>query len=159
MFISVHDLIKENIESKTPFGKKLAAERKEREIKCAQLDKPVEFQYSCAHFDLSTVLELINQTIKEKRGNSSFILIEGLLTAYKLLNKDDTFELRPQHELELISKNLGPIRGLMVLKENSEQETSDAPKFAMEEFPEPEQPVEEVKKPENAEEGEEEPQQ
>lgn len=155
MFISVHELIRENIESKSIIGKKLAAERKEREIICAKVDKPIEFKYSCAHFDLSTVLDLINQTIKEKRGNNNLILIEGLLTAFKLMNKVDTFELRPQHELELISKNLGPIRGLMVLKENGEQEKSSAPKFAMEEFPEPE-PVEEVKKPENAEgEGEE----
>lgn len=114
---------------------------------------PIEYQFSSAHFDLQTVLDLVKETIKEKRGNNNFILIDGILTAFKLTDVNDRMELRPQHELELISKNLGDIKGLFSFVK--EMDSSKKPKFKLEEFPEPEQPVVEVKKPEeNAEGGE-----
>eukprot|EP00352_Strombidinopsis_acuminata_P007421 CAMPEP_0176361770 /NCGR_PEP_ID=MMETSP0126-20121128/17977_1 /TAXON_ID=141414 ORGANISM="Strombidinopsis acuminatum, Strain SPMC142" /NCGR_SAMPLE_ID=MMETSP0126 /ASSEMBLY_ACC=CAM_ASM_000229 /LENGTH=69 /DNA_ID=CAMNT_0017717453 /DNA_START=2471 /DNA_END=2680 /DNA_ORIENTATION=+ len=56
-------------------------------------------------------------------------------------------EMRPQHELQLITKKLGAIRGLLVLSSNGKQETSAPLCFNMEEFPEPEEPVVEEKKP------------
>lgn len=69
MYICVPDLIKQNIENKTAFGEKLAAERKERDIICSQIDHPTEYWYSSAHFDLMTVLDLVSENIRDKRGN------------------------------------------------------------------------------------------
>ena len=88
---------------------------------------PIEFHNSVAHFDLQTILDLVMETIQEKRGNSNFILIDGLLTAFKLTDVNDRMELRPQHELELISKNLGEIKGLFSFVK--EMDTSEKPNF------------------------------
>jgi len=51
------------------------------------IDAADEMLYTAVHFDLRIVMELLQQTIAEKRTNQRFILIEGLCNSYKLASE------------------------------------------------------------------------
>jgi len=61
------------------------------------------------HFDLRIVMELLQQTIAEKRTNQRFILIEGLCNSNKLASEDAQLELRFMDEIFAIEKCLGEV--------------------------------------------------
>lgn len=69
LYLSVYQLIKQHIEDNTTIGKALCASRKERELVSnpGVNDEFQESDYSAAHFELRLVIDLIKQTIQQKR--------------------------------------------------------------------------------------------
>lgn len=71
LYISVYQLIKEHIDAKTQVGKDLCRSQRTKEISLDTMAKD-EFQegmYSASQFDYKIVMEMIRQTIQEKRTN------------------------------------------------------------------------------------------
>jgi hypothetical protein len=88
-YISVHQLIREEITKGTAMGKELLKSRSQRNLSTAfqrvsMVDKNDEMQFSAVHFDIQLVMKLLNQTIGVKRTNQKFIMIEGLCNGAKL---------------------------------------------------------------------------
>jgi len=89
LYLSVYQLIKEQISKNTKLGQALAASKKPKALvnlnpTGAPRDAFEEAEYSAVHFDLPIVMQLIQETIMEKRTNQSFILLEGLCNSSKL---------------------------------------------------------------------------
>jgi len=89
------------------------------------------------------VVELIKETIKEKRTNQKFILIEGFCNSGKLLNENDRLELRFMDELFCIEKNIGDVVAIIGLQFHIEKEFIEENEVVYEEFEEEEQPEDE----------------
>jgi len=89
-------------------------------------------------------MELLSQTIAEKRTNQRYILIEGLCNSNKLASEDDQLSLRFMDEIFAIEKFLGEVNSVVSLTFcKEEQPEASATKF--EEFEE-EEVVEKVVK-------------
>lgn len=148
MYISVYQLIKQNIEQNTPIGDKLRISKKAKQLnlECDLKDEFLEEDYSSTHFELDDVMELVAQTIKQKRTNEKYILLEGLCNSKKLVNDEDKMALRFMDELFRIEKKLGEVVGIIGLQYFVENEFIREDELVYEVFPEPEV-VEVVKKP------------
>jgi hypothetical protein len=64
LFLSVHQLIRENIKNNTAMGEKLMASKQQRQLSEAfhqvgVMDAQDEMQYSAVHFDIHVVMELV----------------------------------------------------------------------------------------------------
>lgn len=71
IYISAYQLIRDHIQRKTEYGKKLLETKRHRELN-ADMKVNDEFQedlYCPVHYDDVLVKELINKTIAEKRTN------------------------------------------------------------------------------------------
>ena len=152
LYLSVYQVIKHHIEGKTDFGKRLLANKKQKDIKLQTQakDEFLEIDYSAVHYDLDLVIELIKKTINDVRNTQKYILLEGFCNSGKLIFDDDKLELRNMDELFMIEKNLGEVQAVIGLQFNSEKEYIEEYEVEYEVFPEPE-PVE-VKKKEDGEE-------
>lgn len=84
-------MIKQHIEENTDLGKKLLATKKPRDIKLQQQakDEFQELEYSAVHFDLDNVIQIVKDTILQKRTNQKYILLEGLCNNSKLIQEED----------------------------------------------------------------------
>lgn len=96
IYISAYQLIQKNIEGNTAWGQRLlnAKLNKEISINTQVTDEFKELEYSPVHFSQALVMELINETIREQRGDQMYILLEGLCNSEKLINPNDKLELR-----------------------------------------------------------------
>jgi len=101
-------------------------------------DEFEEAEYSPTQFDLHLVVELIKETIKDKRTNQKFILIEGFCNSGKLLNEDDRLELRFMDELFCIEKHIGDVVAIIGLQFHIEKDAIDDAEIVYEEFEEEE---------------------
>lgn len=157
LYISVYQLIKQHIEENTDLGKKLLATKKPRDIKLQQQakDEFQELEYSAVHFDLDNVIQIVKDTILQKRTNQKYILLEGLCNNSKLIQEEDQLELRYMDEFFHIEKHIGEVYAIVSLQFQYEKEILEEHEVVYEEFP-PE-PVEEPKPKAEGEEGEEEP--
>lgn len=89
LYLSVHQLIREHIRNNTSMGTRLLLSRQQRSMSAAfhqvgVMDAHDEMQYSAVHFDVHLVMELLSQTIAERRTCQRFILLEGLCNSTKL---------------------------------------------------------------------------
>lgn len=147
IYISVYQILKTHIETNTPFGKRLIATKKPKDIKLQTQakDEFYEIDYSAVHFDLDLVIEVVKHTIDQVRGRSQkYILIEGFCNSGKLIFDDDRYELRYMDELFGIEKHIGEVQAIIGLQFNSEKEYVEEYEIEYEVFPEPE--VVEVKR-------------
>lgn len=158
IYLSVYQLIRQHIEQDTDMGRKLLASKqvKELELNNNVKDEFGESEYSSVHYKLSLVMELIQQTIREKRTNQKYILLEGLCNNRKLLNEDERLELRHMDEMFGIENTIGEVVSVISYTFNFDKDYIEEHEIQYEVFPEPEQPVEPVKKPEGDDEEEEE---
>jgi hypothetical protein len=149
LYLSVPQLIGENIKNNTKLGQKLAASKQEKPLieafnSIGIVDPHNEAEFSGAHFDPSVVMEVIQQTVSERRSDQSFILLEGVCNSGKLSNEEDKLGSRDMDEFFMIEKCLGDIEACVSFTYNKEEEytgTEEGVKF--EEFPE--EVVKEVK--------------
>jgi hypothetical protein len=79
-------------------------------------DEFEEAQYSPVHFEISVVMQLLRHTIKEKRTNQKFVLLEGLCNSSKLLLEDDKLEIRFMDEFFNIEQTLGDVKSIISLQ-------------------------------------------
>lgn len=54
-------------------------------------------------------MELVQQTIQEKRTNQKYILLEGFCNNHKLSNVDERLELRSMDEMFAIENIIGEV--------------------------------------------------
>lgn len=144
LYLSVYQLIKQNIQQCTKIGKALAATKKPKNLNDNAKgvdgieDEFDEAQFSAAHFDQKLVMQMLSQTIVEKRTTQKYILLEGFCNNKKLEEDKDKFANRVMDELFTVEKCLGEIAGVIALNSKLEEEDFVSDKF--EEFPE--EPVE-----------------
>lgn len=121
MYISVYQLIKHHMTQGTPFGKRLAASKKLKDLdfvvsKEDGKDEFKEAEYSAAYFDLDLVVELVCHTVAmQRRPYQSFILLEGLCNSARLKIIDDQLSLRFMDELFMIEKHVGEVQAVVGL--------------------------------------------
>ena len=87
IYISAYQVIKEHITSMTQWGKRLHATRSNKEIS-GQLMVRDEFNeaiYSPIHYDLTLVMQMLKETITEKRTSQKFVLLKVYATNQSLL--------------------------------------------------------------------------
>lgn len=147
IYISAYQLIRENIEKKTDYGKKLLETRKQRALN-PDMKVNDEFQeelYCPVHFDQKLVKELINKTISEKRTNEKFVILEGLCNSKTLANIDDQMEFRFMDEFFAIQQYIGDVKGIISFQSEAEPHIEREEEIEYEVFPEP-PPVEEKPK-------------
>jgi len=89
-------------------------------------------------------MEILSQTIAEKRTNQRYILIEGLCNSSKLASEDDQLSLRFMDELFAIEKFLGEVNSVVSLT-FCKEEQPEAGNTKFEEFEEEEVVEKEVK--------------
>jgi hypothetical protein len=85
-------------------------------------DEFEEAEYSPVHFEISVVMQLLRHTIKEKRTNQKFVLLEGLCNSSKLLLEDDKLEIRFMDEFFNIEQTLGDVKSIISLQFQPEKE-------------------------------------
>lgn len=159
LYISVYQLIKHHIENCTEWGKKLEACRKSKDLSSAVLvaegikDEFNEAAYSAVHFSFTTVVDMINDTISQKRCGEEYVLLEGLCNNHKMENENDRLQRRNMDEFFAINMRIGKVAGFISL--TFKEEDTHPGDAEYEQFEEPE--AEEVKEAAPAEgEGEEE---
>jgi hypothetical protein len=158
LYLSVPQLIGENIKNNTKLGQKLLASKQEKPLieafnSIGIVDPHNEAEFSGAHFDTSLVMEVIQSTVAQRRTDQSFILLEGVCNSGKLANEEDRLGSRGMDEFFMIEKMLGDIEACVSFTYNKEEEytgTEEGVKF--EEFPE--EVVQEKAQPAEGEEGE-----
>lgn len=74
-----------------------------------------EAEYSAVHFDLNLVMQLLKETLGQKRTNQKFVILEGLCNSMKLENSDDQLELRYMDELFAIEAIIGEVAAVIGL--------------------------------------------
>jgi len=70
MYLSVYQLIKEHVDKGSSYGKRLMATKKTKGIDLRMLDGKDEHQeedYSAVHFDLDLVVDMVCDTINQRR--------------------------------------------------------------------------------------------
>jgi len=124
-------------------GRKLLASKqvKELELNSNVKDEFGESEYSSVHYNLLLVMELIQQTIREKRTNQKYILLEGLCNNRKLQNEDERLELRHMDEMFGIENTIGEVVSVISFTFNLDKDYIEEHEIQYEEFPEPEQPT------------------
>jgi adenylate kinase family enzyme len=120
LYLSVFQLIKEQIEKCTPIGKALAKSRQPRVLKGEPVESKDglsrdEFEFSAAHYDLPIVMQLIKQTIQERRTTQQFILLEGLCNVNRLRHQQDRLQMRQMDELFALEKNIAEVNSVISL--------------------------------------------
>jgi hypothetical protein len=151
LYLSVPQLIGENIKNNTALGKKLCESKQDKQLveafnSIGVQDPHDEAQFSAAHFDSNLVMEVIQSTVAERRTNQTFILLEGICNTSKLANEEDRLTCREMDEFFMIEKCLGDIESVVSFTYNKEEEcTGNEEGTKFEEFPEEEAPKEEVK--------------
>ena len=86
IYVSASQVIEENINNKTEWGLKLKASHSAKTVESAE---GVNQDYLPVHYDLSLVLECLQQTIMMKRQGEKFVLLEGLCNTSKLSDQND----------------------------------------------------------------------
>ena len=159
LYLSVYQLIKQQIEDNTILGQQLKASHNPKALSEAALlaqglqDETGEINYNPVHFDQALVMKLVQNTIAERRTNQKIILLEGLCNNAKMENESDKLSLRFMDEIFMIEKSIGEIAAVVSFQYAPEATTFDAERW--EEFAEVAVEEKKVKVPgEGEEEGE-----
>ena len=144
LYLSVHQLIKKEIEADTALGQALSASRSQKSLNSAKEDEFDEYKYSAVHFKSGLVMQLVQKTIAANRTTQKFILLEGLINSNKLESTEEQLELRFMDEFFAIEKNIGEVNAVISMQFVKEDTQFIDDKF--EEFEKEEAKVEEEKK-------------
>lgn len=83
LYLSVYQLIRQEILAETELGRALVSSKRVKNIEFGPTAKTVdpyeEREYSAVHFDPALVMQLIKQKIAENRTSQRFILLEGMM--------------------------------------------------------------------------------
>jgi adenylate kinase family enzyme len=138
LYLSVYQLIKQAVCDNTELGKQIWKTMKPKDmtedVKVAE-DAFKEVEWSAIHFDMGLVIELLRQTIANKRSSQQFILLEGMCNNRKLANDNDKLTLRYMDELFQIEKHIGEVSAVISLQNQAEASQWTDEKW--EEFEEP----------------------
>ena len=117
LYISVYQLIKTHIETKSEWGKKLLATKRVRKLNVATQisDAYMEAEYSSSCYDQELVFQLIKETVNEKRTDQALVLIEGLCNANKFEAENDKIELRLMDEFLNVEAHIGEVVAIVGL--------------------------------------------
>ena len=139
IYISAYQVIREHVQNNTAWGKKLVAGKKSKAIdQSLQVrDEFNEAEFSPVHFDIVSVMQLLKETISDKRTNQKFVLLEGLCNYQKLSALDDQLELRFMDELFQIEATVGEVAAIIGLQFQEEPEFLSDDQIEYEKFPEP----------------------
>jgi len=90
LYMSVYQLIKQEMRAETELGRALANSKREKDIAFGPVAKNIdpfdEKDFSAVHFDQNLVMQLVQQKIAENRTSQRFILLEGFMNSEKLSN-------------------------------------------------------------------------
>ena len=87
LYMSVYQLIRQEIIAETDLGRALLQSKREKELQFGhvkQIDQFDERSYSAVHFDQNLVMQLVQQKIAANRTTQRFILLEGFCNSNKL---------------------------------------------------------------------------
>jgi len=117
IYISAYQVIRDHVKNNTAWGKKLMAGKKTKAIDSSIMvrDEFAEAEFSPVHFDIVSVMQLLKETIAEKRTSQKFVLMEGLCNSQKLSALDDQLELRFMDELFQIEATVGEVAAIIGL--------------------------------------------
>lgn len=153
MYISVYQLIKNEISAETELGRALADSRRQKGLDFGPVAKSVdpfsEAEFSAVHFEPTLVMQLVQQKIAENRTNQRYILLEGFCNSNKLESEEDRLTQRFMDEFFCIERAIGEVVGVISLQNEKEVTTFEVPADCYEE-----PVVEEVKEPAPKAEGE-----
>jgi hypothetical protein len=96
-----------------------------------------EFEFSAAHYDLTTVIKLIKENMMAKRTDQQFILLEGLCNSTKLSHNSDRLEMRQMDELFALEREIGEVNSIISLAFEEEETAIPEDKIKYEEFEAP----------------------
>ena len=154
IYISAYQVIKQHITSKTAWGVKLLANQRPRGIVSSVhvKDDFQEADFSPVHFDLTTVMQLLKETVSSKKTNQKYVLLEGLCNSLKLSEVDDQLELRFMDEFFGIEGIIGEVKAIIGLQFQEEPEYIRDDQIEWEKFAPVEKVVEKAKPAEGEEE-------
>ena len=117
LYLSVHQLIKNEIECNTQMGKDLLLTKIYKPIftQSEAMDEASEDKYCAVHFDQALVIKLVQQKIAENRTNQKFVLLEGLCNSNKFRGMNERLELRFMDEFFSIKQNIGEVSAVINL--------------------------------------------
>ena len=148
LYLSVYQLIRQEILAETELGRALVNSKRVKSIEFGPTPKNIdpyeEREYSAVHYDPALVMQLVKQKIAENRTSQRFILLEGFMNCEKLESMEDRMQSRVMDEFFSIVRNVGPIAGYIDLRSMRADTEFKAP---LETFPEP---VQEEEKKEEA---------
>ena len=114
LYLSVPDLIKQHIEDKSEWGKKLLASRNLDILNLTDDDDDYEnYINQPVVYDMQTVLQMLKETILEKRQDQKYVLVEGFCKNQEALTEQQRFERRFMDELFQIEKYIGTVRAVI----------------------------------------------
>jgi adenylate kinase family enzyme len=117
VYLSVYQVIRGHIDGQTAWGKKLAATKRHLKLNIAtqMKDDFDEQSYSAALYDYGLVMQLLKETIAEKRTDEQFVLLEGLFNSAKLDDVDAALENRLMDEFQAIEREIGDVAAVVGL--------------------------------------------
>lgn len=124
LYMSVYQLIKQEIEAETALGKQLVQSKRQKAMDfgpTVKNDPFAENEFSAVHFDQTLVMQLVQQKIAAHRTNQKFILLEGFCNSSKLESETQRLQLRFMDEFFAIEKNIGEVVGVIGLQNEKEQ--------------------------------------
>ena len=107
LYLPVPDLIKREIERKTPLGIELIRTKKVQE-NISDCDP-----YCSAHYEQKLICRLLKENINKAMGKYKTAIIYGYLSAYKLTGWEEQQQFRVMDELFNLEKELGAIRSVI----------------------------------------------
>lgn len=87
LYMSVYQLIRQEIIAETDLGRALMQSKREKDLQFGhvkQVDQFDEKSFSAVHFDQNLVMQLVQQKIAANRTTQRFILLEGFCNSNKL---------------------------------------------------------------------------
>lgn len=120
LYMSVYQLIKNEICAETELGLALCQSKREKAMSfgasSAEAEDPFdEAAYSAVHYDQTLVMQLVQSKIAECRTSQRFILLEGFCNSNKLESNKQRLQLRFMDEFFAIEKIIGEVVGVIGL--------------------------------------------
>ena len=87
LYMSVYQLIRQEIIAETDLGRALLQSKREKELQFGHVKQSDQFDersFSAVHFDQNLVMQLVQQKIAANRTTQRFILLEGFCNSNKL---------------------------------------------------------------------------
>lgn len=128
LYMSVYQLIKNEVQAETTLGLALAQSKREKNMSfgasSADAEDPFdEAAFSAVHYDQTLVMQLVQQKIAECRTSQRFILLEGFCNSNKLESDKQRLQLRFMDEFFAIEKTIGEVVGVIGLQSEKEDTT------------------------------------
>lgn len=137
MYISVYQLIKNEICAETELGRALANSKREKGLDFGPVARTTdpfeEAEFSAVHFDSNLVMQLVQQKIAENRTNQRYILLEGFCNSNKLESDEQRLQMRFMDEFFSIERSIGEVVGVISLQNEKEATSYEVPADCFEE--------------------------